>query len=207
MANTRDAKGLRIAYAPDIAGVGVDQEIESLCRTAALRACRCGRNDRGDSPSRSPTAAMPSSRCAARSWWRVFLEDADATNKYGANLKGNIDAGLKLTVRDVTAAERKRAELWHRCRALFERVDLLLTPTAPVPPFPVEQNYPDTIAGRKMATYIDWIAPTFLITLCGLPAASVPCGHGAEACRSGCRSSARALRSRAFLGSPRSCRR
>ena len=54
---------------------------------------------------------------------------------------------------------------------------LLLTPTTPVQPFPVEQNCPEEIAGRKLATYIDWIAPTFLVTLCGLPAASVPCGR------------------------------
>ena len=45
-----------------------------------------------------------------------------------------------------------------------------------VPPFPVEQNYPDTIAGKPMKTYIDWIAPTFVLSLTGLPVASVPCG-------------------------------
>ncbi|MGH7248449.1 MAG: amidase family protein, partial [Pseudomonadota bacterium] len=38
-------------------------------------------------------------------------------------------------------------------------------------------NYPNTIAGQELASYIDWIAPTFLVTLCGLPAASVPCGR------------------------------
>jgi amidase len=50
-----------------------------------------------------------------------------------------------------------------------------------VPPFPVEQNYPETIAGRAMRTYVDWIAPTFLLSLAGLPVASVPAGldqHG-----------------------------
>ena len=45
-----------------------------------------------------------------------------------------------------------------------------------VPPFPVEQNYPDSIAGKPMQTYIDWIAPTFVLSLTGLPVASVPCG-------------------------------
>ena len=45
-----------------------------------------------------------------------------------------------------------------------------------VPPFPVEQNYPDTIAGKPMQTYVDWIAPTFVLSLTGLPVASVPCG-------------------------------
>jgi amidase len=45
-----------------------------------------------------------------------------------------------------------------------------------VPPFPVEQNYPETIAGKTMQTYIDWLAPTFVLSLTGLPVASVPCG-------------------------------
>jgi amidase len=49
-----------------------------------------------------------------------------------------------------------------------------------VPPFPVEQNYPATIAGEAMATYVDWIAPTFVLSLTGLPVASVPCGLDAE---------------------------
>jgi Asp-tRNA(Asn)/Glu-tRNA(Gln) amidotransferase A subunit family amidase len=45
-----------------------------------------------------------------------------------------------------------------------------------VPPFPVDQNYPETVAGKRMETYVDWIAPTFVLSLSGLPVASVPCG-------------------------------
>ena len=45
-----------------------------------------------------------------------------------------------------------------------------------VPPFPVEQNYPETVAGKAMRTYVDWLAPTFVLSLTGLPVASVPCG-------------------------------
>jgi amidase len=48
-----------------------------------------------------------------------------------------------------------------------------------VPPFPVEQNYPETVAGKTMQTYIDWLAPTFVLSLTGLPVASVPCGLAA----------------------------
>jgi amidase len=40
----------------------------------------------------------------------------------------------------------------------------------------VEQNYPEKVAGWVMETYVDWIAPTFLLSLTGLPVASVPCG-------------------------------
>ena len=45
-----------------------------------------------------------------------------------------------------------------------------------MPPFPVEQDYPETICGRKMDTYIEWIAPTFVLTLTGLPVVCVPAG-------------------------------
>jgi amidase len=69
-----------------------------------------------------------------------------------------------------------RGRIWHRFRTLFERYDHLLTPTMAVPPFPVEQNYPETVAGKAMPTYIDWLAPTFVLSLTGLPVGSVPCG-------------------------------
>ncbi|MDQ3522826.1 MAG: amidase family protein, partial [Gemmatimonadota bacterium] len=32
------------------------------------------------------------------------------------------------------------------------------------------------VAGRAMETYVDWIAPTFVLSLTGLPVASVPAG-------------------------------
>ena len=59
---------------------------------------------------------------------------------------------------------------------MFERYDILLTPAAPVKPYPVEMNFPNEINGRKFDNYVDWIAPAFLITLVSLPAGSVPAG-------------------------------
>ena len=64
---------------------------------------------------------------------------------------------------------------------MFARYDAVLAPCMAVSPFPVEQNYPDSIAGKPMQTCIDWIAPTFVFSLTGLPVGSVPCGldeHG-----------------------------
>jgi amidase len=66
--------------------------------------------------------------------------------------------------------------MWHLFRDFFGKFDHLLTPCMAVPPFPVDQNYPETVAGRRMETYVDWIAPTFVLSLSGLPVVSVPCG-------------------------------
>lgn len=176
MAAAPGAQGLRLVYSPDIAGVGVDPEIDGVCRAAAR-----GLADAGATVIESEFSLADGADAyqALRGLWMVtnYFGHLDNLDKLFANLRGNIESGLKLTARDLAAAEQKRAELWHRCRALFAGADLLLTPTAPVAPFPVTQNYPDTIAGNKMATYIDWIAPTFLVTLCGLPGISAPCGR------------------------------
>jgi amidase len=97
-------------------------------------------------------------------------------DQFGPNLKGNVKAGLKVTALDVATAEETRQRLFHRFRELFERYDVLLTPAAPVKPYPIEMNFPNEINGTKFENYVDWIAPAFLITLMSLPAGSVPAG-------------------------------
>ena len=95
---------------------------------------------------------------------------------FGQNLRGNVEAGLKLDALDFAAAEHKREEMFHHFRRLFDRYDVLLTPAAPVKPYPIEMNFPSEINGRKFENYIDWIAPAYLITLVSLPAATAPAG-------------------------------
>ena len=173
--SAHDAAGLNIAYAPDIAGVGIDTEIGEVCRAAANRLTDAGAHV--EEIELDLSAGCDAYRTLRGEWMigQYFSRLGDL-DKFGSNLAGNIKAGLDLTAKDIAAAETTRALLWHRWRSLFEKFDFLLTPTVPVPPFPVEQNYPETVDGRKMQTYIDWIAPTFLVTLCSLPASSVPCG-------------------------------
>src|SRR5215831_10355303 len=170
-----DARGLRIAYAPDIAGIGVDAEIDAICRQAARRLVEAGAAveeiafDASDG--RDPYQTWRGAWMVGRQFSRLAkLEE------FGPNLKGNVKAGLKVTALDIAAAEEKRQNVFQRFRDLFERYDLLLTPAAPVKPYPVEMNFPNEINGRKFAGYVDWIAPAFLITLVSLPAGSVPAG-------------------------------
>jgi amidase len=174
-----DANGLRIAYVSDIAGIGVDAEIATICRRAAqsLR----------DAGARVEEIAFDVSdgRVAYQAWrgaWMVGqqFERLAAIESFGPNLKANVQSGLAITALDLAAAERTRQDVFHRFRTLFERFDLLLTPVTPVKPFPVEQNAPSEIGGRRLDNYIDWIAPAFLVTLVSLPAASVPAGKTAD---------------------------
>jgi amidase len=170
-----DAKGLRVAYVSDIAGIGVDAEIDTICRVAANRLCDAG------AQVEEIAFDVSDGRGPYQMWRGVWMVGQQYRNlseldKFGQNLKGNVQAGLKLTATDIAAAEDKRQQVFHRFRALFERFDILLTPAAPVKPFPVEMNFPTEINGQKFENYVDWIAPAFLITLVSLPAGSVPAG-------------------------------
>ncbi|MFL6800006.1 MAG: amidase [Xanthobacteraceae bacterium] len=170
-----DARGLRVAYARDITGLGVDPEIEAICRAAALSL-----QGRGAHVEEIAFDASDG-RAAYQAWRGAWMVGRQYTRlsrlqELGTNLRGNVEAGLKVTTLELAAAEEKREEVFHRFRRLFEQYDVLLTPAAPVKPFSVEMSFPAEINGRKLDNYIDWIACAYLITLVSLPAASVPAG-------------------------------
>ncbi len=175
VSKTRDAKGLRIAYAPDIAGIGVDTEVEAICRKAAAALRSQGATvdeiEFDLSEGRAPYKVW-------RGVWMVGqqLRNLPRLDEFGPNLQNNVKSGLTLTTTDIAKAEHTRFALFQKTRELFDRYDLLLTPAAPVKPYPVEMNFPNEINGKAFDDYIDWIAPCFLITLLSLPAGSVPAG-------------------------------
>jgi amidase len=172
-------RGARIAYVADIAGIGVDPAIESICRDAAFELRQAGAQVE---EIRLDLAEARKAFLALRGHWMVAHQHTrlERAGEFGVNVANNVKLGLETSMRELAAAEHVRGGMWHTFRDLFERCDALLTPCMAVPPFPVERNYPETIAGRPMTTYIDWIAPTFVLSMTGLPVASVPCGLDGE---------------------------
>ncbi|HET7849025.1 MAG TPA: amidase [Pseudolabrys sp.] len=179
VSKTREAKGLRIAFARDIAGIGVDTEIETICRRAAegLRAHGAAVEE--------IAFDLSAGRDPYKTWRGVWMVGQQFRNlprleEFGENLRGNVKSGLTISTKDIAAAEEVRIALFQKMAELFDRYDVLMTPAAPVKPYPVEINFPREINGRQFDNYIDWIAPAFLITLLSLPAASVPAGLTAD---------------------------
>jgi amidase len=169
---------LRLAYCADVAGIGIDPGIEQVCRAAAASLEECGASVE---PIELDLSAGRDAFLALRGLWFVtwMQQRLDRLEEFGVNVMNNTKAGLSGSLGELGAAEAVRGRIWQQYREFFERYDHLLTPTLAVPPFPVEQNYPDTVAGKPMQTYIDWIAPTFVLSLTGLPVVSVPCGLAA----------------------------
>jgi aspartyl-tRNA(Asn)/glutamyl-tRNA(Gln) amidotransferase subunit A len=108
---------------------------------------------------------------AGSSQLRLLRAHSDA---YAAATRRYLTAGAVLPAAVLLAAESARERLCREVRALFEdhRLDVLLTPTTPLPAVPVHSM----VIGRDLAHYV---RHTLLANLTGLPAITVPCGLSA----------------------------
>ncbi|MSO76046.1 MAG: amidase [Alphaproteobacteria bacterium] len=166
----------RVAFSADLGICPVDPEVAALCQAATLRFGDMGASVDAASPDfTGATDCFQTLRAVLFATMRGPLLATDR-HRIAPEIVWNIEKGFKLTADDVIRAEATRGTLYHRVAAFFETHDILACPAASVPPFPVEQRYVDEIAGRKLASYIDWIAITFAITLTGCPAIALPCG-------------------------------
>ncbi|MBC8792783.1 MAG: amidase [Tagaea sp. CACIAM 22H2] len=178
-APAKSVEGLRIAYISDFAKIGVEPEIDEICRAAAYQIGTWGAKveeiDLDLSFAREAFLQLRGQLMVTAHLDRIGLVD-----KFGPNLAGNIRRGLAQGPKDVAQGEVTRSKLVDEWTKVFAKYDAVCCPCSPVAPFPVEQNYPEVIAGKKMTTYIDWVAATFLVTMAGLPAISVPAGLDAN---------------------------
>ncbi|MGH8736014.1 MAG: amidase [Burkholderiales bacterium] len=166
----------RIGFTPDLGLSSVDPEVADICRKAARRFAALGTEVEDATPDFSGSIEVfQTLRAVLFGTLRGDLLPQERA-RINPAIVWNIEKGLKLTADEVLRAERERAGLYHRVAAFFDQYDLLACPTVAVPPYPVEQAYPTEIAGKKLTTYIDWMFLTFVITLTGCPAVSIPCG-------------------------------
>lgn len=166
--------GLRVALSVDLGGAfEVDDEVAAVVASAA--------SIFDDVADAHPvlTEADDTFR-TLRAWHfqarfgRLLAEHPDA---FKQSLADNIRAGEGLTGADVARAYAQRTALSERMREFFESYDVLVLPVSQVPPFPADQEFPASINGRPMETYLDWMRAAYLITVTGCPAISVPFGH------------------------------
>ncbi|MBI4636427.1 MAG: amidase [Candidatus Rokubacteria bacterium] len=167
---------LRVAWSPDLGVTAVDDEVRSIAEAATRVFRRLGARVDHTHPDFSGLLEivlvsrglrMVGMHAEKLLHWKDVMQE---------NLVKNIEYGLRLTPSEIGRAERLRTDLWHRVREFLGRYDLILTPTAPVPPFPVELTYPTEINGTPVTNYIEWVLLTYAFTVIGVPAISIPCG-------------------------------
>jgi len=170
----------RVAFSPDLGICTVDPEIASVCAEAAAGFSALGAEVVQAAP--DFTGAYEAFQTLRAMRFAAAREPLLATHrdKLKPDVIWNIEEGLKLTGPEIARAERLRAALFKRVAAFFAEYDLLVCPAMQAKPYPVEKTYVDTIAGKKMKTYIDWITITFAISVTGCPSLALPAGFSAD---------------------------
>jgi amidase len=170
----------RIAFSEGLGIAKPEAEILDICRKTMDRLTAAGIGV--DTPDIDLSAAHKAFHVLrgvsyAMSYEEVLARHREALNP---NVIWNIEFGLQLEGRAVSAAYRTRGELFNRTAALLERYDVLICPATIVPPFPVEERYVKEAAGQQFDTYIDWLAITYSLTMLGVPVMAIPCGMTAS---------------------------
>ena len=170
-------EGLRVALSPDLGGAyAVDPEVATVVEAAGTVLAEHGASVASAYPS------LPEAENTFRTLraWHFQAELGEMLaahpDSFKQSLADNIRAGETLTGPDVALAYRQRTALGQRMVEFFREYDVLVTPVSQVPPFPADQEYPSSVAGRPMETYLDWMRSAYVITVTGCPALSVPAG-------------------------------
>ena len=173
-------KGLRIAWGGDLGITPLDHEVRRVTE-ATLGVFRAlGARVEAAHPDFSEVDEVVRASRGLSMVTRHEGKLADWKPQMQPNLVRNIEQGLSLTPSAIARGERLRSDLFQRVRVFMERYDLILTPTAAVPPFPSRcASGPTEINGVTMAHHIQWALLTYAFTVINAPAISVPCGFSA----------------------------
>ena len=173
----RDFTGARVAWSADLGGLPVDPAVTATIEAQLPAFADVGVEVVPDCPDFSDAYEVFQT---LRAWnfeltfSALFAEFGEA--QFKDTIRWNAAQGTKLSAADISRAQVKRSELYQRVRELLDEYECLLLPTAQVPPFPLELEYPREIDGVAMNTYIDWMMSCAFVTVTGLPAISLPCG-------------------------------
>ncbi len=174
-------RGLRVAFSPDLGGAfAVEESV-----TSVLEAHRATFADAGAEVTEThPDVTGADEAFRTLRAWAFWVQHGQTLQQHPDGFKpalaDNIRAGEHLTGDDVARAYAARTALLDRMRVFFVDHDLLVLPVSQVPPFPADQEYPTAINGQPQPSYLDWMRSSYLITMTGCPAISVPAGFTAK---------------------------
>jgi amidase len=169
--------GLRVALSVDLGGAfEVDPEVATVVESVGMALARSGARVSGAHPD---LGLAEDTFRTLRAWHfqarfgGLLVEHPDS---FKTSLADNIRAGESLTGTDVARAYAQRTSLSETMRAFFDSYDVLVLPVSQVPPFPADQEFPTSVNGKPMATYLDWMRSAYFISVTGCPAISLPAG-------------------------------
>ena len=170
-----DVRGLHVAWTPDLGYAAVDERVLDICGNAAAEFEGLGCHVEVVNPDwENPEDAFGT--IVAAQFYAAWGDELPAREAdLDASLVRFLRRGGAVTTREYLTAMTRVTAYWQEVHTFLARFDLLLTPTAAVPPFAVGAGVPREIAGRQVSR-LGWMPFTYPFNLTGQPAASVPAG-------------------------------
>ena len=171
----RGVRGLRVAFSPDLDGLRVDAEVATIVRQAVRAFEELGAVVEEVRPGFADTHEM------IRCLWNAH--EAGIYGPYLGRWRDRMDPGLvaciedgmRYTMADYIDMRGRKLAHWDSVRPLFERFDLLLTPSLSVAAFPVRRLNPEHWP-QHVWDWLPWASFSYPFNFTGQPAASVPAG-------------------------------
>jgi aspartyl-tRNA(Asn)/glutamyl-tRNA(Gln) amidotransferase subunit A len=169
----RSPKGLRIAWSPTLGYARPTLEVVEIAGKAAQAFADLGCTvELVDNVFDDPIELWMAEFYAGVGT-RLKKPLAEHRDIIDPSVAGLLERALDQTIDEYYARVFARYDFREKVRAFFDDFDLLMTPTTPTPAFDIGRDVPIELEG---ANIVGWVAYTYPVNLCGLPAASVPCG-------------------------------
>ena len=175
-------QGLRIAFTPDFGFAAVAPDVRKAFHATLDVLKRLGAELARDDVGLDPDVLAHTARIiayteqagavAARSAEQLALSDADYCDV--------IAKGRRYGGAEYVDAMHRRTQLRAQFVSLFQRADVLVTPTVAVTAFNAGELGTDRIDGREVDRHLGWSPFSWPINLAGAPAATLPCGFDAD---------------------------
>ncbi|CAJ0782301.1 Acylamidase [Ralstonia condita] len=181
----RDFRQTRIGWLGDLGGyLAIEPEVMAVNTRALETFHTLGCHVDAVSPF-FPMDALWECWCTLRSWMvsgnlGPLYANAQTRELLKPEAIWEVEQGQRRSAADISRATATRSRWYQALLAQFAHYDFLVLPCSQVAPFPAEEPWPKTVAGRAMDTYHRWMEVVIGPTLAGVPAASLPSGFTAD---------------------------
>jgi amidase len=176
----RSFRGTRIAWFKDLGGVPFEPEILRVVNAHRQTFADLGCTVEEDEPDFSGVdeAFKTIRHTAYHANYAKLARDNPGLVK--DTIKWEIAEAERNTGADVGRALARQSKMYLDTARFFEKHDYFVLPVTQVAPFDVKTEYPTSVAGMPMATYLDWMRSCWYVTFMACPAISVPAGFSAS---------------------------
>ena len=173
-------RGLRVAWFKDLGGIPFESEIVRVVNANRRAFAELGCIVEDAEPDFTGVDdAFPILRHL--SYHATYAKRArENPTMFKDTVKWEIAEAERNTGADVGRAAARQARMYIEAAQFFERFDFFVLPVTQVEPFDLSTEYPTSVNGTPMPTYIDWMRSCYYISVTGHPAISVPCGFTPE---------------------------